>query len=147
MQIFIHCRVTLLISGVTAPIIRSTKNSNRSLRYGNSYFPPTWPRWREVAVRILWPVPEAAVTVLSTPDDGCCDTRSMWSDFAVNKYLHTVASGWIFINAWRGVFSNAWQRSAVSTVDPATCPGLIYPILCSFDASNFLDFPYPFSPR
>jgi len=26
------------------------------------------PRWREVAV------PEAAVTVLSTPDDGCCDT-------------------------------------------------------------------------
>ena len=26
------------------------------------------PRWREVAV------PEAAVTVFSTPDDGCCDT-------------------------------------------------------------------------
>ena len=22
----------------------------------------------------------------------------MYSDFAVNKYLHTVASGWIFIN-------------------------------------------------
>jgi len=31
------------------------------------------PRWREVAV----PVPEAAVTVLSTPDDGCCDPRNM----------------------------------------------------------------------
>jgi len=29
------------------------------------------PRWREV------PVPEAAVTVFSTPDDGCCDTRNM----------------------------------------------------------------------
>ena len=40
-----------------------------------------WPRWREVAVAvpilevavvvpILWPVPEAAVTVFSTPDDG-----------------------------------------------------------------------------
>jgi len=29
------------------------------------------PRWREVAV------PEAAVTVFSTPDDGCCDTRNM----------------------------------------------------------------------
>jgi len=27
------------------------------------------PRWREVAV------PEAAVTVFSTPDDGCSDTR------------------------------------------------------------------------
>jgi len=40
-------------------------------------------------------------TVMSfqyTPDDGCCDTRNMYSDFAVNKYLHTVASGWIFIN-------------------------------------------------
>jgi len=28
------------VSGVTAPIIRSTKNCNRCLRY--SYFPPTW---------------------------------------------------------------------------------------------------------
>jgi len=56
------------------------------------------PRWREAAVPILWPVPEAATTVFSTPDDGCCDTRNMYSDFAVNKYLHTVASSWIFIN-------------------------------------------------
>ena len=35
------------------------------------------PRWREVVVPILWPVPEAVVTVFSTPDDGCCDTRNM----------------------------------------------------------------------
>jgi len=35
------------------------------------------PRWREVAVPVLWPVPEAAVTVFSTADDGCCDTRNM----------------------------------------------------------------------
>ena len=35
------------------------------------------PRWREVAVPILWPVPEVEVTVFSTPDDGCCDTRNM----------------------------------------------------------------------
>jgi len=41
MQIFIYCKVTLHVSGVTAPIIRSTKNCNRSRRY--SYFPPTWP--------------------------------------------------------------------------------------------------------
>ena len=33
MQIFIYCKVTLHVSGVTAPIIRSTKNCNRSLRY------------------------------------------------------------------------------------------------------------------
>ena len=52
--------------------------SGRVLWY--SYFPPTWPdrpRWREVAVPILRLVQEAAVTVLSTPDDGCCDTRNM----------------------------------------------------------------------
>jgi hypothetical protein len=30
------------------------------------------PRWRKVvAMLLLWPVPEAAVTVLCTPDDGC----------------------------------------------------------------------------
>jgi len=32
-QIFIYCKVTLLVSGVTAPIIRGTKKCNRSLRY------------------------------------------------------------------------------------------------------------------
>jgi len=53
--------------------------------------------WREVAVPVLWPVPEVAVRVFSTPDDVCCDTRNMYSYFAVNKYPHTVASGWIFI--------------------------------------------------
>jgi len=33
MQIFIYSKVTLNVSGVTAPIIRCTKNCNRSLRY------------------------------------------------------------------------------------------------------------------
>ena len=45
------------------------------------------------------------VTVFSTLDDGCCDTRNMYSDFAVNKYLHTVASGWIFINTELHLFT------------------------------------------
>ena len=36
-------------------------------------------------------------TVFNTPDDGCCDTQNMQSSFAVNKYLHTVASvGFLF---------------------------------------------------
>ena len=36
-------------------------------------------------------------TVFNTPDDGCCDTRNMYSSFAVNKYVHTVASvGFLF---------------------------------------------------
>ena len=30
-----------------------------------------WPRWRKVVAQILWPVPEAAVTVLCTHDNGC----------------------------------------------------------------------------
>ena len=38
---------------------------------------PIWPRWREVAVLILLTVPEVAVRVFSTPDDGCGDTRYM----------------------------------------------------------------------
>ena len=38
---------------------------------------PIRPRWRGVAVQVVWPVPEAAGTVLNTPDDGCCDTRNM----------------------------------------------------------------------
>jgi len=33
MQLFIYCKVTLHVLGVTAPIIRSTKNCNRNLRY------------------------------------------------------------------------------------------------------------------
>jgi len=33
MQIFIHCRTTLHVLGVTAPIIRNIKNCTRSLRY------------------------------------------------------------------------------------------------------------------
>ena len=43
-----YCKITLHVSGDTAPIIRSAKNFNRSLRYL-----PTWPRWKEVAVPIL----------------------------------------------------------------------------------------------
>ena len=38
---------------------------------------PIGPFWREVAVPVLWPVPEVADTVFSTPDDGCRDTRNM----------------------------------------------------------------------
>ena len=34
-------------------------------------------RWKEVAVPVLWPIPEVAVTVFSTPDDGRCDARNM----------------------------------------------------------------------
>ena len=46
MQIFIHCKTTLYVWGVTALIISSTKNCTRSLRYRSYYLyrysPPTW---------------------------------------------------------------------------------------------------------
>jgi len=58
MKIFIYCKVTLNVSGVTAPIIRSTKtvtaasgtghNTGTSLQRG-----PIRPCWREVAVPVL----------------------------------------------------------------------------------------------
>jgi len=30
-----------------------------------------WLHWRKIVAQILWPIPEAAVRVLCTPDDGC----------------------------------------------------------------------------
>jgi len=35
------------------------------------------PRWKKVVAPLLWPIPEVAVTVFSTPDDGRCDARNM----------------------------------------------------------------------
>jgi hypothetical protein len=56
------------------------------------------PRWRNVVAPIIWPVPEAVVTVLCSPDDGCDGhPKHVESDFALNKYLHTVASCWILL--------------------------------------------------
>ena len=63
------------------------------------------PRWRKVvAMLLLWPAPEAAITILCTPDDGCNGhPKHVEADFAVNKYLHTAASCWIYRPRWRKV--------------------------------------------
>jgi len=78
MQISIHCKVTPHVSAVTAPIIRILKTVTAASVTGHNIGTTTSlqrglirPRWREVAV------PEAAVTVFSTPHDGCCDTQNM----------------------------------------------------------------------
>ena len=112
MQIFIYCKVTLHVS-LQRGLISHVGGK---------------------AVPVLWPVPEAAVTAFSTPDDGYCDTRNMFSDFAVNKYLYTVASGWIFINivlyslrlvaichtilhAWLSVLQNFFETIFIPSAD------------------------------
>jgi len=35
------------------------------------------PQRKEVAVPVLLPIPEVAVTIFSAPDDGCCDARNI----------------------------------------------------------------------
>jgi len=61
--IFIYCNITLHVSCVTPPIIRSTVQPPVQVLPSNV---ASWPRWRE-----------AVITLFSTPDDGCCDTRNM----------------------------------------------------------------------
>ena len=88
----------------TTPIIRSTQNCNYSLRYCTATSLQRsqvgiWPRWREVGVPILWPIPEAVVTVFSTSDDRCGGhpKHVQWTCRIINR-LRTVAFSWIFIN-------------------------------------------------
>ena len=94
MQTFIYCTVTLLVSGVTAPIIKSTKNCICYLWYRSwywySYFLPPWP---EVTVPLPWHTPEVADTFFSTPDDGCVTLetcRVTWQWINVCILLHRV---------------------------------------------------------
>ena len=68
---------------------------------------------KEVAVPVLWPIPEVAVTVFSASDDGCCDARNMQSDFAVNKCMHILASSWTFLLTCWAVF----ERQAINLRD------------------------------
>ena len=82
----------------TTPIIRSTQNCNCSLRYCAATHLKRgqgWPRWREVAAQKIWPVPEAVVTVLYTPDDGCGwhPKHVLWACRIINRLL-CVASRW-----------------------------------------------------
>ena len=96
------------------PIIRSTQNCNHSLRCWSCcavQLPPSniergvaaqkkiWPSWREVAAQKIWPVPEAVVTVLCTPDDGCgCHPKHIQWTCRITNRLLCVASRWTIIN-------------------------------------------------
>ena len=110
-SLFIILQVQLYMFRVsTTPIIRSTQNCNYSLRYWSYFYvqlPPSnvadlgqaWPHWREVDAQKLWPVPEALVTVLCTPDDGCGwpPKHVEWTCRIINRLL-CVASRWTIIH-------------------------------------------------
>ena len=86
----------------TTPIIRSTENCNYSLRYCAA---TSLQRDQVVTfeggsrTQNMWPVPEAVVTVLCTPDDGCGwhPKHVHWTLRIINRLLW-VASRWTIIN-------------------------------------------------
>ena len=86
----------------TTPIIRSTQNCNFNLRYWSyflySYLPATWPSLATLKGGSCT-VPEAVVTVLCTPDDGCGwhPKHVEWTCRIINRLL-CVASRWTIIN-------------------------------------------------
>ena len=63
------------------------------------------PRWKEVAAQKIWPVPEAVVTVLCTPDDGCSwhPKHVEWTCRIINRLL--CDASWIKILNFFFVFS------------------------------------------
>jgi len=92
-----------------SPIITSTRKCNYSLQYWSHFCTATslqrghaWPRWREVVA----PVPEAVVTVLCTPEDGCGWHRKYveWTCRIINRLL-CVASRWTIVNIDLDVFT------------------------------------------
>ena len=89
----------------TRPIIRITQNCNYSFRYcaaTSLQRGQAWPRWREVAVPKIWPVPEAVVTGLCTPDDGYGwhPKHVEWTCRIINRLL-CVASRWTIISIYK----------------------------------------------
>jgi len=88
----LFCKFTLRVSGSTTPIIRSTQNcfhrgqASLATMEGGS-------------CTKIWPVPEAVVTVLCTPDDGYGwhPKHVQWTCRLINRLL-CVASGWTVIN-------------------------------------------------
>ena len=100
MQTFIHCHVTLHVSGVTHPSsgVLKTVSATSGVCHGHGTITSfhrslIWvrPRWKEVMVPLPWHTPEVADTVFST-HDGCVTPETCKSDVAVNKciLLHRV---------------------------------------------------------
>ena len=102
MQTFIHCHVTLHVSGVTHPSSRviKTVSATSGVCHGNGTVTSFHlglirirPRRKEVTVPLPWHTPEVVDTVFSTPDDGCMTPetcRVTWQWINVYILLHRV---------------------------------------------------------
>ena len=104
MQTFIHCHVTLHVSGVTHPSsgVLKTVSATSGVCHGNGTVTSFHrgliriqirPRWKEVTVPLPWHTPEVADTDFSTPDDGCvtpetCKVTWQWINVCI--LLHRV---------------------------------------------------------
>jgi len=93
-------------SGVHKTVTTASGTGHTSLQRGQA-----WPRWREVAAQKIWPVLEAAVTVLCTPDDGCGwhPKHVEWTCWIINTLL-CFASRWTIITI-QGVPGGMCQTS------------------------------------
>ena len=87
-------------------IIRSTQNCSCSLRYRSYLF--RLATLEGGSCTKIWPVPEAVVTVLCTPDNGCgWNLKHVeWTCRIINKLL-CISSRWTVINT--GVFISPWN--------------------------------------
>jgi len=80
MQTFIYCKVTLHVSGITAPIIRSTKPVTATSGIGHntgtatSFLPSPEPTTSEgSSYTSIMTYTRGSGYSFSTPDYGCCD--------------------------------------------------------------------------
>ena len=74
-----------------------------------------WPRWRKVAATIILPVPEAVVTVLCTPDNGCgqqpehvewsCSKIKFSANSCISLVYYNIYSYMLFSFKFRSLFS------------------------------------------
>ena len=82
------------------PIIRSTQNCNYSLQYCAATSLQRGQASMAIdSVTNIWPVPEAVVRVLCTPDDGCDGhpKHVQWTCRIINR-LRSVAASWTIAN-------------------------------------------------
>jgi hypothetical protein len=79
-----HLQTATLISSLLWHLSWRGKCTNVTAASGTAT--TFWPRRRKAVAQILWPVPEAAVTVLCTADDGC-DEHPKHVEWFCSKYV------------------------------------------------------------